>query len=147
MSEFRALSGRCHCGNIRFDFTRSTASRQIAVRLCGCSFCQKHSGAWTSDPAGSISVSVKDETALNLYAFGTETAEFYVCSRCGVVPLVVSEIDGQRYAVVSVRAFDRAAELEFVEANTDYSAEYVTGRLERRKANWIPQVEFLPANT
>ena len=28
------------------------------------------------------------------YSFGTKTAEFHVCSRCGIVPVVTSAIEG-----------------------------------------------------
>jgi hypothetical protein len=40
------------------------------------------------------------------YTFGTKTAEFHVCSKCGIVPVVTSTIDGHVHAVVSVNAFE-----------------------------------------
>ena len=49
-------------------------------------------------------VSVKDRARASKYAFGTKTAEFHVCTGCGVVPVVTSRIDGCLYAVVSVNA-------------------------------------------
>ena len=43
---------------------------------------------------------------MSTYAFGTKTAEFHVCTACGVVPVVTSRIDGRLYAIVSVNAFE-----------------------------------------
>jgi hypothetical protein len=51
-------------------------------------------------------VTVKDRIRVSKYAFGTKTAEFHVCTACGVVPVVTSRIDGGLYAVVSVNAFE-----------------------------------------
>jgi len=53
-----------------------------------------------------LTVSVEDRTRVSKYAFGTKTAEFHVCTGCGVVPVVTSRIDGCLYAVVSVNAFE-----------------------------------------
>jgi hypothetical protein len=61
---------------------------------------------WTSCPTGTLRVRVQDDDAVHRYAFGTRTAVFHVCSRCGVVPVVTCELDGRTYAVVSVNAFE-----------------------------------------
>ena len=54
------ITGRCHCGNISFTFTREPDPTEISARACSCSFCTKHGGVWTSCPSGSLKVSVKD---------------------------------------------------------------------------------------
>ena len=100
------ISGRCHCGNIFFALDWRPEPSEIPARACTCSFCAKHGGVWTSCPTGSLTVSVKDRTRASKYAFGTKTAEFHVCTGCGVVPVVTSRIDGCLYAVVSVNAFE-----------------------------------------
>jgi hypothetical protein len=86
------ISGRCHCGNIFFALAWRPEPSEIPARAC--SFCAKHGGVWTSCPTGSLTVSVKDRTRASKYAFGTKTAEFHVCTGCGVVPVVTSRIDG-----------------------------------------------------
>src|SRR5690606_23995261 len=103
------IHGQCHCGNIAFtlDWTPDPAS--IPARACGCSFCVKHGGVWTSNPDGVLKVVVKDAAQVSRYAFATRTAEFHVCARCGVVPVVSSRIDGHLYAVVNVNAFEGVA--------------------------------------
>lgn len=77
-----------------------------------------------------------------MYQFGTKTADFYVCSECGAVPFVLSEIDGNQYAVVNVNAFENVDTSSFSDSNTNFDGEAVGGRLERRKRNWIPDVQI-----
>jgi hypothetical protein len=88
------INGTCHCGNISFALDWLPSPTEIPARACGCSFCTKHGGVWTSTPNGALKIKVKDPAAVARYAFGTRTAEFHVCVRCGVVPVVTSEIAG-----------------------------------------------------
>lgn len=55
---------------------------------------------------------------------------------------MLSEIDGNRYAVVSVNSFDDTDGLSFSSTATDFDGEDTGSRLERRKRNWIPKVSF-----
>ena len=137
----RTIQGSCHCGNIQFTFQRpDNGDAPIPGRACGCTFCQKHGGLYTSHPQGELQATVKDNALLNKYRFGTKTADFYTCANCGVVPFVVSEIEGNDYAVVSVRAFDGVASSEIDTAPADFDGEGTGGRLERRTRTWIPLV-------
>lgn len=77
---------------------------------------------------------------MSKYRFGTETAEFYVCSKCGAVPLVTSDIDSVLYAVVSVTAFDNVDVSTLSRSPTSFDGEDTGTRLDRRKRNWIPHV-------
>ena len=100
------IRGSCHCRNVSFTLAWEPDPVEIPARACSCSFCTKHGGVWTSNPSASLHVQVSRETQVSRYAFGTRTAVFHVCSRCGAVPVVTSEIDGRLYAVVSVNAFE-----------------------------------------
>jgi hypothetical protein len=100
------IHGGCHCGNIRFALTWLPAPAAIPARACGCSFCVKHGGVWSSCAGGALRVTVRDAGLVQRYVFGTRTADFHVCRVCGVVPLVSSDIAGRRYAVVNVNAFE-----------------------------------------
>src|SRR5215217_5944217 len=100
------IHGKCHCGNISFELAWDPDPAEIPARACGCSFCVKHGGVWTSNPAGALKVAVDAPSLVSRYAFGTKTAAFHICTRCGVVPVVTSRIDGRLYAVVSVNAFE-----------------------------------------
>lgn len=76
------------------------------------------------------------------YAFGTKTADFHVCSKCGVVPVVTSSIDDQTYAVVSVNAMNDVDQLLLKCASASFDGEETADRLARRKRGWIPEVLF-----
>ena len=136
------IRGKCHCGNISFSLAWEPEPAEIPARACGCSFCVKHGGLWTSNPKGALKVAVKDPTAVSRYAFGTGTAEFHICARCGVVPIVTSTLDGRLYAVVSVNAFEGIDPARIRRAAADYEGEATEARLARRKRNWIPEVVF-----
>ena len=136
------IRGACHCGNIRYVLTWPEAGRDIPVRECGCSFCRKHGGAWTSNRNAELSAVVEDESQISKYQFGTATAEFYTCSRCGVVPFVISHIEKRRYAVVNVNTFEGVDTSSLVRTATDFDGEGAPDRLERRKRNWIPHVQI-----
>jgi len=137
------IRGKCHCGNIAFSLTWEPDPGEIPARACSCSFCTKHGGVWTSNPGGALKVVVKDPSRVSRYTFGTRTAEFHVCTRCGIVPVVTSRIDGHLYAVVSVNAFEGVDPSLVSRAPASFDGEGEGPRLARRKRNWIAEVEFL----
>jgi hypothetical protein len=144
---FMLISGRCHCSNISFALTWEPEPKQIPARACDCSFCTKHGGVWTSCPTGRLEVTVRDPSLVSKYAFGTNTAEFHICSRCGIVPVVTSRIDGHLYAVVSVNAFEDVAAALVKRAAASFQDESEDVRLARRTRNWIADVRFIESGT
>ncbi len=136
------IEGRCHCGNIAYRLSWPGDGEDIPVRACGCTFCTKHGGAWTSHPEAELAATIRDETAVSRYRFGTATAEFFVCARCGAVPFVVSDIDDHLYAVVNVNTFEGIDPRSFARTATDFDGEDTGGRLERRKRKWIASMEI-----
>ncbi|HKE92738.1 MAG TPA: hypothetical protein VKB34_00415 [Povalibacter sp.] len=136
------IHGNCHCGNIAFELSWEPDPAQIPARACTCSFCVKHGGVWTSNPQGALHVNVAQPSLVSRYEFGTRTAQFHVCSRCGVVPLVTSEIDGRTYAVVNVNTFNDVARSMLQPAPVTFDAETEATRLARRQRNWIADVSF-----
>ncbi|MCW8808778.1 MAG: hypothetical protein OQK79_11810 [Rhodanobacter sp.] len=137
------IHGCCHCGNITFALGWEPDPAEIPARACTCSFCVKHGGVWTSHPAGSLKVAVKEPALVSRYAFGTRTAEFHVCARCGVVPVVTSRIDGRLYAVVSVNAFEGVDPTRLRHASASLDGEGKEARLARRQRNWIADVTYV----
>ena len=137
------IHGKCHCGNIAFSLTWEPHPIEIHARACSCSFCVKHGGVWTSNPSSSVQISIKDSSLVSNYAFGTRTAEFHTCARCGVVPVVTSRIDGRLYAVVNVNAFEGIDPSVVRRSSSDFDGEGTDDRLERRKRNWIGDVKFV----
>jgi hypothetical protein len=137
------ISGGCHCANISFNLTWEPEPSEIPARACTCSFCIRHGGVWTSCPAGSLMVAIKDSSLVSAYAFGTRTADFQICSRCGTVPLVTSRIEGRLYAVVSVNALEGLNPSLLRRSPATFDDESEEARLARRKRNWIANVEYV----
>jgi hypothetical protein len=141
------IRGCCHCGNLSFALVWEPEPTTIPARACTCTFCSKHGGVWTSCPTGSLRVIVEDRARVSTYAFGTKTAEFHICSRCGVVPVVTSRIDDRLYAVVNVNTFENVEPARLQRASATFDGEDETARLARRSQRWIPNVEFVDARS
>ena len=141
------ILGNCHCGNISFELRWEPEPSEIPARACTCSFCTKHGGVWTACPTGSLRVSVAEPSSVAKYAFGTKTATFHICAKCGVVPVVTSEIDGRLYAVVSVHAFEGVEPSLLRLTSATFDGEDEQARLARRARNWIGNVAYSEAGT
>ena len=137
------IRGACHCGNIAFALTWTPDPAQIPARACSCSFCVKHGAVWTSNPEATLEVFVRDFSGVSKYAFGTHTAEFHTCTRCGVVPLVTSRIDDREHAVVNVNSFEDVDASLLRREPASFDGEGSDSRLSRRQRNWIGRVTFI----
>ena len=137
------IHGKCHCGNIAFTLDWRPEPAEVPARACSCTFCQKHGGVWTSCPTGALKVTVADPARVSRYAFGTKTAQFHICTACGVVPLVTCRIDGRLYAVVSVNAFEDVNPALVRKVPISFEDETEQARIARRKRGWIPDVTGL----
>jgi hypothetical protein len=137
------IRGRCHCGNIAFSLDWQPEPSEIPARACTCSFCTRHGGIWTACPTGSLRITVREREHVNAYAFETKTAQFHVCSICGVVPVATSMIDGRVYAVVNVNTFENVPVEMLRRAPVTFDNEVEAERLARRKRNWIADVAFV----
>ena len=139
----RRINGKCHCGNISYEFLWPEPGSRIPVRACSCTFCTKHGGVYTSHPDGQLTVQISNQNLAHQYSFGTKTAEFHICTECGAVPFVTSTIKGKVYAVVNVNTFEGVDRAELDSSVTDFDGESVGDRLERRKKKWISQVTII----
>jgi hypothetical protein len=137
------LHGKCHCGNISFSLTWEPSPAEIPARACTCSFCTKHGGVWTSNPRGALRVTIQDPSLVSRYAFGTQTADFHICARCGIVPVVTSRIDDRLYAVVSVNAIEGIDPSLLRRSPANLEGEAADARLARRQRNWIADVQII----
>ena len=135
------INGQCHCGNVTFDLDWPGDAQEIPARACGCSFCVKHGGVWTSNPDARLHATVRT-APLTTYAFGTRTAVFHVCSRCGVVPFATSDIAERVYAVVSVNTLENVEPARLRRSPTSFDGETLDARLARRARNWIADVRI-----
>ena len=117
------------------------------MRACGCSFCRKHGGVYTSDPKGRLEIRIADQGCVTRYRFGTKSADFHICATCGVVPIVTSTIEGTLYAVVNVNCFEGVDPAQLDRSESDFEGEVTETRLARRQRNWIPDVTIVVARS
>ena len=132
------LSGRCHCGNIEIALETAIEAGALPVRACDCSFCRLHGMRATSDPAGRVSITIRDPDRANRYRYGLMTADFLICGVCGVYVAAVMNDDGAAWATLNVNALDDAADFSQAAAVVSYEGESAEARRARRRENWTP---------
>jgi hypothetical protein len=131
-----AYEGACHCGAIRTTFRSAKGPAELGARTCQCSFCRAHGASWISDPLGSLEVRIGGP--INRYRFGTGTADFLICSSCGVVPAVLAEMESGLHGVVRADCLDKRDAFLAAAAPSDYEGEAIEARLDRRAGRWTP---------
>lgn len=134
------IEGRCHCGDISYMLDWPGGDPGIPLRACSCSFCAMHGAAYASHRGARLDAVVNTWSDVSRYRFGTKTAEFHVCSRCGGIPFVTCLIEGRLYAVVNVNTFVGIDRSTFCTTVTNFSDETTEKRLDRRARTWIPNV-------
>lgn len=132
------LRGRCHCGNLRYEFETAYAPADLPLRTCQCSFCRGHGAANATDPQGRLRITVTDPAKLRRYRFGLGITDFLICADCGVYLAAVMEIEGHAYASLNANALERRAELRQVPQPVSYEGENAAERRTRRKQGWTP---------
>jgi hypothetical protein len=130
--------GGCHCGNLRLTLRLTRPPEDVRLRACGCSFCRAHNTRTTSDPNGTLDVWADDWALVERYRFGTGTAEFLICKRCGVYIGAVGNTASGTRAVTNTNCLDDRALFTAGVAPTDHDGEATEDRLARRAANWTP---------
>ena len=135
------IDGSCHCGNIRYALEWPGEPAMIPARACTCGFCTRHGAVWTAHPEAALTLRIEDASRIARYAFGTRTADFLVCTSCGVVPACTSRIDRRDYAVVNVNTFDDKA-IPVERTAVSFDGEQQDERLARRQERWIGIVRF-----
>jgi hypothetical protein len=131
-------TGGCHCGNIHVRLRLSQAPADTPLRACACSFCRAHQTRTVADPDGMFEVAANDWLLVERYRFGSRTADYLVCRRCGVYVGAVCETETGLRAVVNVNCLADRARFTQAPSAPDYDGETTTARLARRAANWMP---------
>jgi hypothetical protein len=137
MSRRHIYPGACHCRNIEVRLESDKTPLELGLRTDSCSFCDKHHALYTSDPDGELHIAIGDDDRVARYRFGTKTADFLLCTTCGV--FVAASMSTPPVAAVNVNVLDaRAAFLDNHLQVADFSAESLDRRLARRSARWTP---------
>jgi hypothetical protein len=100
------VSGGCHCGNLVMALELTRAPETYNPRACDCDFCRKHGAAYVSDPQGSLTLRIRDESQTGRYRQGSGQAEFLVCRNCGVLVGVLYGSEGRLYAAANAKAIE-----------------------------------------
>ena len=146
LSNVFAFQGGCHCGQLRVTFSTALVPASITPRACDRSFCQKHGATYVSDPAGQLSVIMQSSDALRRYQQGSNTAEFLLCDRCGVLVAVVFEHNARRYGAVNARSLEGPTGFgSAIPASPQSLAP--AEKVARWSQLWIPDVELVMSGT
>jgi hypothetical protein len=146
LSNASVFRGGCHCGQLRVAFSTALDPASITPRACDCSFCQKHGAAYVSDPAGQLSVIMQSSDALRRYQQGSNTAEFLLCNRCGVLVAVVFEHNARIYGAVNAPSLEGSTGFgRAVPASPQLLAR--DEKVARWSQLWVPDVELLTSGT
>ena len=122
-------SGGCHCGNIRVRLRLTKAPAENPLRACACSFCRAHQTRTVADPGGLFEVEADDWSLVEPYRFGSRTADYLVCRRCGVYVGAVCETAAGARAVVNVNCLAERAQFTQAPSAPDYDGETTDARL------------------
>jgi hypothetical protein len=132
--------GGCHCSNLRVQVRLTKPAAEMPIRSCACSFCRAHGTRTVSDPGGQADVWAGDWSLVERYRFGSRTADYLLCRRCGVYVGAVCDTPAGRRSVINTRCLGDGAAFVREAVHPDYDGEAVEARLARRAANWTPTV-------
>jgi hypothetical protein len=132
--------GGCHCGNLRIQVRLTKPPADMLVRSCACSFCRSHGTRTVSDPQGQADLWATDWSLLEKYRFGSRTADYLLCRRCGVYLGAICDTPAGRRSVINTLCLHERAAFDQDPARPDYDGEAVEARMARREVNWMPLV-------
>src|SRR5258706_8132980 len=136
----RQFTGGCHCGAVRVTLAWKQAG-DPPLRRCTCPFCVKQGAVYIGHRAAALTI--EQGGSLTGSRFGTGTAEFHRCARCGTFIAATCTMDGRPHAVLNARTLD-GLDIPAVVEPRDYEGEATSARLDRRRQTWIPDVAFVP---
>jgi hypothetical protein len=139
---FLKFEGGCHCGNLTYVFDASSPIDRLGLRACQCRFCREHGARTVSDPQGEVRITVQDPEKLRRYRFGLKTADFLLCSECGVYIGAVLPEGNSNWMTVNVNTFANPPPLSHPIVRMNFDDENENTRRNRRKSRWTPVREF-----
>ena len=129
------FKGDCHCGNMRLELHTNQDEAFFIPRECQCTVCTKNGAHWTSDPKGEARLYIKDNDQVSYYRYEGGTSDFTLCKTCGVMMIVLCEIDGTLRSVVNMKSMtDEKFTSEKIQTN--FNGETYDSRFGRRGQNW-----------
>jgi len=111
---------------------------QMPLRSCACSFCRAHGTRTLSDRDGLAEIAASDWSMVERYQFGSRTADYMICRRCGVYIGALCQTASGLRSVINVNCLDDRTAFTQVPASPNYDGEATEARLDRRSSNWMP---------
>lgn len=136
-------NGSCHCGAIGYAYSTPTPPADWAIRACQCRFCRAHHALSASEPDAELSFHADEPAALQRYRFALGTADFLLCTRCGVYIGAVLQCDEGDFGIINTLTLTDAPEDLAAPAPISYDGEDTGGRVSRRTERWA-RVTGLP---
>ena len=130
----------CHCRNLRLILRLSRLPQEVRLRACGCSFCRAHATRTTSDSLGAVEIWADDWDLVEPYRFGSRSADFLVCRRCGVYTGAICTTEAGAWAVINTNSLADQALFTGPVGPVDHAGEASKDRIARRIANWTPAI-------
>ena len=131
------FSGQCHCGAISMELAFTQPAEEMQVRSCQCDFCTRQGSLTVSEAAGRAVITVAADQ-LTTYSFGTKTAQFLICARCGVYAGVLMTDGDKLLSIANARGLGIKEFMHRTGTQLTHDDESTTARLERRKQRWTP---------
>jgi hypothetical protein len=132
------FGGACYCGAVKYRYATAVSPASWPVRACQCSFCRLHAALTTSDPFGSLKFEAAEPVLVQRYRFGARTAEFLICSCCGVYVGAEIRAGIAPFGLINVRTL-RPIPADLSSAvPADYDGESAAARVARRESRWTP---------
>lgn len=131
------FSGRCHCGAISMELAFTSPAEEMQVRSCQCDFCARQGSLTVSAADGKAIISIAADQ-LTTYSFGSKTASFLICSRCGVYTGVVMKDGDKLLSIANARGLAIEEFRHRTGEHMTHDGETTPDRIERRRQRWTP---------
>jgi hypothetical protein len=132
--------GLCHCRAVGFLYRTALEPESWPIRACQCSFCRAHGAISASDPEGSLQFVEHLPNALHRYRFGQKTADFLLCSVCGMYLGAMMQSESTAFGVINVRMLYSLLNRLRLPERMSYDNEGLAERRTRRESRWTPIV-------
>jgi hypothetical protein len=139
------FAGGCHCGALRVRFEPTCAPEDVELRRCECSFCRKHGATTATDPQGLLELTILDVDEAVRYRFGTRTADYLLCGRCGVYVAAVMAAEAGAVATLNVDVLDARDAFTRTPRSVSYEDESAHERRLRRAEHWTVTTIVVPS--
>ncbi|MCI0516376.1 MAG: hypothetical protein L0Y45_00935 [Woeseiaceae bacterium] len=130
------FEGHCHCSAIGYRFRTRVDPSEWTIRACDCSFCRMHDVLSTSGAMAEIEFFAQVPERMRRYRFGLQTADFLLCSNCGVYIGAVMTGDQGTFGIVNLRALAAPLENMAPVVAVSYAGEDRDSRITRREQRW-----------